>query len=110
MWSISPDGHATRYRLLDTVRQYAREKLSDAGESATPRDRHLDYYLGLSEHAESQLRSAGRLEWSQRLKVDLDNLRAALGGVLASSQRARSGCGGHARGRTGVPPASDPAG
>ncbi len=71
-------GEETRYRLLETVRQYAREKLFDARESASTRDRHLEYFLDLAEQAEPQLRSQGRLEWSQRLRTEMDNLRSAL--------------------------------
>jgi predicted ATPase len=71
-------GQDARYNLLETVRQYAREKLFDAGESASLREQHLDYFLALSERAEPQLRGAGRLEWSRRLKVELDNLRSAI--------------------------------
>jgi predicted ATPase/class 3 adenylate cyclase len=84
-------GVETRYRLLETVRQYAREKSLEAGESASLRDRHLEYYLSLSEHAEPQLRSAGRLEWSQRLVLELDNLRTALDWAYQDPNRARAG-------------------
>jgi predicted ATPase/DNA-binding SARP family transcriptional activator len=91
MVDFQKDADATRYRLLDTVRQYAREKLFDAGESADLRHRHLDYYLALSEHAESQLRSAGRLEWSQGLKVELDNLRTAFEWAYQDPSRAQAG-------------------
>ncbi len=84
-------GVETRYRLLETVRQYAREKLFDAGESAGLHDRHLEYILALSERAEPQLRSAGRLEWSERLKAELDNLRAALEWAYQDPSRAQAG-------------------
>lgn len=48
-------GQETRYRMLETIRQYAREKLIEAGEEATLRQRHLDYYVQLSERAEPEL-------------------------------------------------------
>ena len=84
-------GIETRYRLLETVRQYTHEKSLDAGESASLRGRHLDYYRSLSEQAEPQLRSAGRLEWSQRLKIELDNLRSALDWAYQDPNRAQAG-------------------
>jgi predicted ATPase len=84
-------GHETRYRLLETVRQYAREKLFDARQSALLRDQHLDYFLALCERAEPQLRSAGRLEWNRRLTQDLDNLRAALEWAFRGPETAHSG-------------------
>ena len=84
-------GEETRYRLLETVRQYAHEKLQDAGESTALRDRHLNYILALSEQAEVQLRSAGRLQWNHRLKVEMDNLRTALEWAYHASSRAQLG-------------------
>ncbi len=84
-------GDETRYRLLETVRQYAREKLFDARESATMRDRHLEYYLELAEGAEPQLRSQGRLEWSRRLRIEMDNLRSALDWAYQQENSAQKG-------------------
>ena len=71
-------GQERRYRLLETVRQYAREKLYDSGESEKLRDRHLEYFLHFAEQAELQLYSQGRPEWNRRLNAELDNLRAAI--------------------------------
>ncbi|HJS28873.1 MAG TPA: tetratricopeptide repeat protein, partial [Anaerolineales bacterium] len=67
-----------RYRMLHTIRQYAREKLFASGEEERVRARHLDFYAGLAEEAEPQLRSAEQLQWLDRLETDHDNLRAAL--------------------------------
>jgi tetratricopeptide (TPR) repeat protein len=67
-----------RYHLLETVRQYAREKLLDTEAIEAVRDRHLDYFLWLSEQAEPHLRSHDQLAWNDRLEVEVDNLRAAL--------------------------------
>jgi predicted ATPase/class 3 adenylate cyclase len=71
-------GEARRYRLYDTVRQYAQKKLYEAQESQTLRDRHLGFYLVLAETAELKLRSTERLEWTRRVKDELDNLRVAM--------------------------------
>jgi predicted ATPase/class 3 adenylate cyclase len=84
-------GEETRYRLLETVRQYAREKLFDARESASLRDRHLDYYFSIAEQAEPQLRSAGRLEWSRRLRLEMDNLRSAIEWAYQQENTAQKG-------------------
>jgi predicted ATPase len=51
-------GEAVRYRLLETTRQYAREKLAESGEGQAVRGRHLDYYLELAERIELQFRTS----------------------------------------------------
>jgi predicted ATPase/class 3 adenylate cyclase len=81
-------GHESRYRLLETVRQYSREKLLDAGEGAAARDQHLAYYLHLSEAAEPELRGPRQPDWLRRLAIELDNLRAALEWALAGDVQA----------------------
>jgi predicted ATPase/DNA-binding SARP family transcriptional activator len=68
----------TRYRLLETIRQYAWEKLSESGELEQQRSRHLAFFLHWAAEAEPKLRSAEQLIWLQRLKTEHDNLRAAL--------------------------------
>lgn len=68
----------TRYRMLETIRQYAHEKLSNAGEFLQFRDRHLEYFLQLAERAEPELSGPRVVEWLQRLEMELDNLRTAL--------------------------------
>jgi non-specific serine/threonine protein kinase len=68
----------TRWRLLETVRQYARDRLEDTGGSAAVRVRHRDYYLALAEEADPKLRSAEQAEWLRRLEEEHDNLRAGL--------------------------------
>ncbi len=67
-----------RYRLLETIRQYAREELQAAAEDEWTRDRHLDYILRLAEEADLKLRGAEQRVWLDRLEVEHDNLRAAL--------------------------------
>ena len=72
-------GDETRYRLLETIRQYAREKLFDApGEAAAARAAHLAYYLALAEAAEPRVFGPDEREWGDRLVAELDNLRATL--------------------------------
>jgi predicted ATPase/DNA-binding CsgD family transcriptional regulator len=68
----------TRYRLLETVRQYAEEKLVDSGDAAAVRDRHRDWYLALAEDAVGGLSGPDQLTWLECLEAEHDNLRAAL--------------------------------
>lgn len=75
---VEEQGGAARYYLLETIRQYALEKLFDAGEAETVRTRHLAFFLNLAEEAEPQLRTAAQLTWLARLDLEHDNLRAAL--------------------------------
>lgn len=70
--------HETRYRMLETMRQYANEKLIETGESENLRSRHLEYFLKLAETAEPQLFRAEQIEWLDRIEADHDNLRLAL--------------------------------
>lgn len=71
-------GLVARYRLLETLRQYAAEKLEELGELAGARERHLDWFLGLAERAEPELHGPHQVAWMDRLEADEDNLRAAL--------------------------------
>jgi predicted ATPase/class 3 adenylate cyclase len=68
----------TRYRILETVRQYAREKLFESGEGEKIRDGHLKAFVELAEEAEPEIRGADQLLWLDRLDDEIDNLRAAL--------------------------------
>jgi predicted ATPase len=80
-------GMETRYRLLETVRQYVREKLSDAGEGLDIRNNHLKYFLALAERAEPELTGPRVVEWLRRLEVELDNIRVALEWSLDNDAR-----------------------
>ncbi len=73
-----------RYHMLETIRQYARERLLEAGEGAGIRDRHFEYFLKLSEAAEPGLRGDQAFEWFDRLAPDLDNFRSAIEWVQES--------------------------
>lgn len=68
----------TRYRLLETIRQYARDKLLESGEGEEVRNKHLHYFLELAETAEPNLEGFGYLQWATKLNAEYDNLRAAL--------------------------------
>jgi predicted ATPase/DNA-binding CsgD family transcriptional regulator len=68
----------TRYRLLETVRQYGAQKLEESGESAQTRRRHADFFLELIEQVEPNINGRDRGVWLERLELENDNLRAAL--------------------------------
>jgi len=68
----------TRYRLLETIRQYALEKLIEAAEVDRARAAHLGYFMRWSEGTEPYLNTAGQLAWLNRFEAEHDNLRAAL--------------------------------
>lgn len=67
-----------RYRMLETIREYAREKLQDANEDERLRDQHLRYFVRVAEHTEPLLQTPQRAEQLPRLEAEHDNLRAAL--------------------------------
>lgn len=75
-----------RYRMLETIRQYARDKSVERGEAEVVRDRHLDYFLRFAERAESRLGGPEQFEWLDRLDLEHDNLRSALDGSLGRGQ------------------------
>lgn len=74
---MDEEGDEPRYHLLETIRQYARDKLLEMGEAEEMRDRHLKYHVELSEKAEKELYSSIALSWVNRLEADYDNIRAA---------------------------------
>jgi predicted ATPase/class 3 adenylate cyclase len=69
----------TRYRMLETIRHYAGEKLLDANEREQLRDQHLRVFTQVAEHTQPILETAQRTAWLPRLESEHDNLRAALG-------------------------------
>jgi len=73
-----------RYRMLDTIRQYARLKNLEAGEAEPARTHHLLYFLRLVEEADTGLRGHEQAGWLDRLESEHDNLRAALDWSQAS--------------------------
>ncbi|MEU8171456.1 BTAD domain-containing putative transcriptional regulator [Microbispora hainanensis] len=79
-----------RYRLLETVRAYAAERLEEAGEARAVRDRHLGYFVEVAEAAEPGLRTAGQLRLLAMLDAERGNLDAALGHAVRTGQEGRA--------------------
>ena len=73
--AVELDG--ARYRLLETIRNYANEKLAVSGEESAVRERHLDFYLVLSELAESHQNGPDQPAWRARLDLEQENLLSA---------------------------------
>jgi predicted ATPase/DNA-binding CsgD family transcriptional regulator len=86
-----PERGETRYRLLETIRQYGREKLAESGQLEESRDRYLDYFLQRAEKAEPHLSGAEQGEWLDWYEVEHDNLCVALEWCNADPGKALSG-------------------
>ena len=71
-------GSETRYRLLETVRQYAAERLDTGGSADVVRRRHAEHFVGEAEAADAQRFGPGRDAAVAPMRADLDNIRAAL--------------------------------
>ncbi|MDQ6852173.1 MAG: adenylate/guanylate cyclase domain-containing protein [Actinomycetota bacterium] len=75
----------TRYQMLETMRQYGRERLDEAGQTDQWRRRHAEYYASLAEEIGPGLRAPDEVPWRKRSRMELDNLRAAVAWALDSS-------------------------
>jgi predicted ATPase/DNA-binding SARP family transcriptional activator len=73
-----------RYRLLETIKAYGRERLTAAGEAERVREMFIDWFSRLAATAEPHLRRAEQLEWLAVLEADHDNLHAAVRAAIAS--------------------------
>jgi predicted ATPase len=76
---------AVRYRCLETVRQYALERLAEAGETPALRDRHRDVFVAFAEQVAPHLVASDQERWLDRLDAESANLAAALDHALASA-------------------------
>jgi predicted ATPase/DNA-binding SARP family transcriptional activator len=75
---IAAGDDAPRYRMLTTIKEYAADRLAEAGEAEQARRAHLAYFTDLAETADPHLRRAEQVEWLARLEAEHDNLSAAL--------------------------------
>jgi predicted ATPase/class 3 adenylate cyclase len=83
-------GAEARYRMLETIRQYGREKLVDSKEASRFRISHRDHFLALVEKAAPMLESPEVGKWLDVLEADLDNIRAAIEWSLSEKQGAEA--------------------
>jgi predicted ATPase/DNA-binding SARP family transcriptional activator len=81
---VTTDEGAPRYRLLGTIKEYAQQRLDEAGETESTRRSHLTYFTGLAETADPHLRGAEQLDWLPILEADHDNIAAAMRAALAA--------------------------
>jgi predicted ATPase len=84
------DGAGSRYRMLDTIRQYAAERLEAAGRADALRDRHRDYYLALVKAALPNLEGPHEVATLVLLAREHDNLRTAIARVLEQGDSERA--------------------
>jgi len=71
-------GGPTRYRFLETIREYAFAKLKEAAEEMLIREKHLEYFTWLAAETEPHLYAPEQVEWFARTDAEIDNLRTAL--------------------------------
>jgi tetratricopeptide (TPR) repeat protein len=88
---VALDAQDGRYYLLETVRQYALERLAASVEEGRTRDRHLGYYVALAERSQGELYGPKQVAWAARLDAEREN-------ILLAFDRARIATGGGAAG------------
>ncbi|MGX7760331.1 BTAD domain-containing putative transcriptional regulator [Streptomyces angustmyceticus] len=75
-----------RYRMLGTIKEYAAQRLAEAGEADRTRQAHLAHFTTLAETAEPHLRRAEQLAWLAALGAEHDNIGSAMRGALAAGE------------------------
>ena len=86
-----PEGRETRYILLETIRQYGRDKLGESDEEDEAKNRHLDYFVQWTEKTVPYLNGSEQVRWLKQYENEHDNLRAALEWSLMAADRAEPG-------------------
>ena len=89
--STVQSGSTVRYKLLESIKDYAVERLAEQGDEDKWHRNHRDYFLRLSERSEAQSLASGQLEWNRRLRHERANLRSALEYCLSTPGEARTG-------------------
>ena len=77
---------APRYRMLGTIKEYAAQRLTEAGESELARHAHLAYFTEFTETADPHLRRAEQLDWLAVVEAEHDNIGAAMRAALAAGE------------------------
>jgi predicted ATPase len=79
-----PDFDEPRFLMLQTIREFAANRLEQTGEGAAIKDRHLEAFIAVAERAQPHMFGGRRKEWLDRLEMEHDNFRAALDWAIAS--------------------------
>ncbi|TMD68910.1 MAG: adenylate/guanylate cyclase domain-containing protein [Chloroflexi bacterium] len=87
-----PEFDEPRFLMLQTIREFAAERLAESDEADRIRDRHLEAFISLAQRAQAQLFGRQRKEWLDRLEVDHDNFRSALEWAIASGNTRKALC------------------
>lgn len=74
---LDEQGETPRYRTLETIREYAREKIGESGEMELIAARHCEHYFAFAKDANRGLKGEEQVAWTRRVEDDLDNLRGA---------------------------------
>jgi len=77
-----PTEGEARYSMLESIRQYAQNKLLEAGESETLRDRHVDYFAALVDQFGQSGLGPAYFDWMKKFALEVDNLRAVVGWII----------------------------
>jgi predicted ATPase/DNA-binding SARP family transcriptional activator len=101
--SVVDTEEGVRFVLLETVREYASERLERTGQRKAVHQRHLDYFLRFADDAAGKLQGLESREWFERLEAEHDNLRAALSWCLGAESR-EAGTGKRAEAEASKPP------
>jgi len=86
LWTLESDHGETRYGMLETIREYAQERLAESEDANVVGRRHAEYFRDLAVKAEPALNGPEQGIWLQRLEREHDNLRAALRWSLDSGE------------------------
>jgi len=96
---VSMDAHSehtateTRYGMLETIREYAYQKLEESGEADKIRDRHLGFFMRMAEEAQPEIFLSSQIAWLDQLEIELDNLRAAMEWSMTNEEVERQEAG-----------------
>lgn len=76
----------TRYAMLETIQQFAADRLRQSGDEVTVCEAHLAYFLALAEQGDKEMRGPRQAEWADRIQNELNNMRVALEWAVANGK------------------------